>query len=52
MQGEHATTYVYHAIPVRLMVRKDQVKMAKEILQDFDTKPIFGGLSNLTNNKE
>ena len=32
LQGEHATTYVYHAIPVRLMVRKDQVHKAKEIL--------------------
>ena len=52
LQGEHATTYVYHAIPVRLMIRKDQVEMAKELLQNFETKSTFGGLSNLTKNNE
>jgi hypothetical protein len=52
LQGEHATTYVYHAIPVRLMVRKDQVHKAKEILKDFDTKATFGGMPNLANKKD
>jgi len=52
LQGEHAATYIYHAIPVRLMVRKDQVHMAKEILKDFDIKSTFGGLAHLADNKD
>ena len=52
LQGEHAATYVYHAIPVRLMVRKDQVDLAKEILKDFNIKSTFGGLSHLADNNE
>ena len=33
--SEYIAPYVYHAIPVRLMIRKDQVKNALEILKDF-----------------
>lgn len=47
LQGEHATTYVYHAIPVRLMVRKDQADMARDILREFEPKSTFRGLDSL-----
>jgi len=46
LQGEHATIYVFNAIPVRLMVRKDQAETAREILKGFDTKSTFGGSGN------
>ena len=52
LQGEHATTYVYNALPVRLMVRKDQAEKAREILQDFDTKSTFSGIDYLTDNED
>jgi hypothetical protein len=34
-QGEHVAPYVYHALPVRLLVKKDQVEKAIELLKDF-----------------
>lgn len=52
LQGEHATTYVYHAIPVRLMVRKDQADMARDILKEFEPQPTFRGLDNLFNEED
>jgi hypothetical protein len=43
LQGEHATTYVYQAIPVRLMVRKDQVEKAVEVLKDLNLSFTIAG---------
>jgi len=42
-QGENVAAYVYHAIPVRLMVRKDEVMTAIDILRDLDLSFTFGG---------
>ena len=33
IQGEHVAPYLFNALPMRLMVRKDQVDEAREILQ-------------------
>ena len=40
-QGEHVAPYIYHALPVRLLVKKDQVEKAIELLKDFKTRFAF-----------
>ncbi len=43
-QGEFVSAYIYNAIPLRLMVRKDQVQDAMDVLRDLDLSLTFGGL--------
>jgi len=52
IQGEHVAPFVGYAIPLRLLVRKDQVKRAVDMLKDFDLSFTFGGLNNSDENKE
>ena len=42
-QGEFVAAYVYNAVPVRLMVREDEVQKAVEILKDLELSFTFGG---------
>lgn len=44
IQGEHVAPYLYHALPMRLMVRKDQAALARELLKGFESSFAYGGL--------
>jgi len=43
IQGEYVAPYVFNALPMRLMVRKDQAEQAREILQDIKLSYSYGG---------
>jgi hypothetical protein len=35
IQGENVAPYLFNALPMRVMVKKDQVEKAKDILKDI-----------------
>lgn len=43
IQGEYVAPYVFNALPMRLMVKKEEVEKAKEILQDIELSYTYGG---------
>jgi Putative prokaryotic signal transducing protein len=43
IQGEYVAPYIFNALPMRLMVRKDQANIAREILKDIKLSYSYGG---------
>lgn len=43
-QGETVGPYIFFALPMRLLVRKDQVETAAEVLKDLQLSVIYSGL--------
>ena len=43
IQGEYVAPYLLNALPMRLMVRKDQAAMAREILKDMNLSYSYNG---------
>ena len=42
IQGEHVAPYLFNALPMRVMVRKDQADQAREILKDLELSYSYG----------
>ncbi len=47
IQGEYVAPYVFNALPMRLMVRKDQAERVREILKDIELSYSYGSTKNL-----
>ena len=44
IQGEHAAPFVFHSVPMRLMVKKDQAVKVRQLLKDFKLSFAYNGL--------
>ena len=47
IQGETVAPYIFHSVPMRLMVRKDQMEKVRELLESFVQSPAYGGLTRM-----
>ena len=43
IQGEHVAPYLYNALPMRFMVKKDQARKAREPLKNVELSYSYGG---------
>ena len=44
IQGETVAPYIFNALPMRLMVKKDQAARVRKLLKDFKLSPAYDGL--------
>jgi hypothetical protein len=51
-QGEYASPFVGHAIPIRLYIRKDQVPLTVELLKELNLSFTFGGQNETEEDNE
>ena len=42
IQGEHVAPYLFNALPMRVMVKKDQAEKAREILREIELSYTYG----------
>ena len=47
IQGETVAPYIFHSVPMRLMVRNDQVEKVSELLESFVQSAAYGGLKRM-----
>lgn len=52
IQGEHVAPLIYYAVPIRLLVRKEHVEKAVDMLKDLNLSFTFGGLNNTEDNQD
>jgi len=48
IQGEHVAPYIYHSVPMRLMVKKEDAAKVREILKDAKLSSAYGGLKRFS----
>jgi hypothetical protein len=45
--GETVAPYIFHSVPMRLMVRREQAAAAREMLANFAQSPAYVGLKRM-----
>lgn len=51
IQGEYVAPYIFNALPMTLMVKKEQADQAREILKDIKLSYSYGGRSRPQDSK-
>ena len=44
VQGEHVAQFIYHSVPMRVMVKKEKAEIARELLKDVKLSSAYAGL--------
>jgi hypothetical protein len=44
IQNEHVAQYIYHSVPMRIMVNAEEAEKARELLKDVKLSPAYAGL--------
>ena len=52
VQGEHVVQFIYHSVPMRLMVKKEDVAKVREIIKDMKLSPAYSGLKRFKDDNE
>ena len=52
VQGEHVAQFIYHAVSMRLMVKKEEVTKVREILRDVNLSSAYSGLKRFEDDNE
>jgi hypothetical protein len=52
VQGEHVAQYIYYSVPMRLMVKKQEVAKAREIIKDIQLSSAYSGLKRFEDKNE
>jgi hypothetical protein len=47
IQGETVAPYIFHSVPMRLMVRKNQAVKVRNLLENFVQSHAYGGLKRM-----
>ncbi len=47
IQGETVAPYIFHSVPMRLTVRRDQVAAVRGLMETFVQSPAYGGLKRM-----
>ncbi|HIJ78817.1 MAG TPA: hypothetical protein HPP69_05815 [Deltaproteobacteria bacterium] len=52
VQGEHVSHYVYHSVPMRLIVKKGEVAKVQELLKNVELSSTYSGFKRSGKNNE
>lgn len=49
VQGEHVAQFIYHSVPMRLLVKKEDAAKVEEILKSVNLSSAYSGLKRFEN---
>jgi len=52
VQGEYVAQFIFHSVPMRLMVKKEEVSKVKEALKGVNLSSAYSGLKRFDSSRE